>query len=64
MALGTAGLLALSRESVGTETAQTMAFTTFVLFQLFNALNARADDGTVPLDAAQWAACLATASSG
>ncbi|MFJ8113864.1 cation-translocating P-type ATPase [Streptomyces sp. NPDC096132] len=101
MALGTVGLLALARQSVGPETALTMTFTTFVLFQLFNALNARADDGpvlgrhqlrnrtlwlclagvlvvqiaavhipwaggvfgTVPLDAAQWAVCLATASS-
>jgi Ca2+-transporting ATPase len=81
--------------------ALTMAFTPFVLYQLYNALNARADDGpllgrhqlrnrtpwlclagvlcvqiiavhlswartvfgTVPLDATQWALCLATAST-
>ncbi|MFE6287065.1 cation-translocating P-type ATPase [Streptomyces sp. NPDC057877] len=101
MALGTVALLALARERTGAETALTMAFTTFVLFQLFNALNARADDGpvlgrhqlrnrtlwlclagvlavqvaavhlpwartvfgTVPLTAAQWLACLGTAST-
>ncbi|KOU58144.1 metal ABC transporter ATPase [Streptomyces sp. MMG1533] len=101
MALGTVGLLALTRPSVGTDTALTMAFTTFVLYQLFNALNARADNGpllgrhqfrnrtlwlclagvlcvqvvavhlpwaravfgTVPLTAAQWLLCLATAST-
>ncbi|MCZ4508201.1 HAD-IC family P-type ATPase [Streptomyces sp. ActVer] len=45
MATGTVTLLALARERTGTDTALTMAFTTFVLFQLFNALNARADDG-------------------
>ncbi|MFF5497385.1 cation-translocating P-type ATPase [Streptomyces aquilus] len=101
MALGTVGLLALARDRVGTDTALTMAFTTFVLFQLFNSLCARADDGpllgrhqlrnrtlwlclagmlaiqvvavhvawartvfgTVPLDAGQWALCLATAAT-
>ncbi|MEV0173583.1 HAD-IC family P-type ATPase [Streptomyces sp. NPDC050803] len=45
MALGTVGLLALARERVDEDTALTMAFTTFVLFQLFNSLCARADDG-------------------
>ncbi|GGZ19759.1 cation-translocating P-type ATPase [Streptomyces poonensis] len=45
MAVGTLTLLALARPRVGTDTAVTMAFTTFVLFQLFNALNARADGG-------------------
>ncbi|GAA2258666.1 ATPase [Streptomyces ruber] len=45
MAVGTVTLLALARPRVGTDTAVTMAFTTFVLFQLFNALNARADGG-------------------
>ncbi|MGX1910082.1 cation-translocating P-type ATPase [Streptomyces phaeochromogenes] len=45
MAMGTVTLLAVARERTGTDTALTMAFTTFVLFQLFNALNARADDG-------------------
>ncbi|MEU3254151.1 HAD-IC family P-type ATPase [Streptomyces sp. NPDC006997] len=47
MALGTVTLLAAARERTGTDTALTMAFTTFVLFQLFNTLNARADDGPV-----------------
>ncbi|WP_406258217.1 HAD-IC family P-type ATPase [Streptomyces chartreusis] len=47
MAVGTVTLLALARPRVGTDTALTMAFTTFVLFQLFNALCARADDGPV-----------------
>ncbi|MEU4659147.1 HAD-IC family P-type ATPase [Streptomyces sp. NPDC023723] len=45
MALGTVGLLALTRSWAGTDTALTMAFTTFVLFQLCNSLNARAGDG-------------------
>ncbi|MDH6605647.1 Ca2+-transporting ATPase [Streptomyces sp. SAI-208] len=47
MALGTVGLLALARPWAGTDTALTMAFTTFVLFQLFNSLNARADHGAL-----------------
>ncbi|MCX5250428.1 cation transporting ATPase C-terminal domain-containing protein [Streptomyces sp. NBC_00201] len=47
MALGTVVLLALARPACGTDTALTMAFTAFVLFQLFNSLNARADDGPV-----------------
>ncbi|GLW50336.1 ATPase [Streptomyces sp. NBRC 14336] len=101
MALGTVGLLALAREQVSTDTALTMAFTTFVLFQLVNSLSARVDGGpllgrhqlrnrtlwlclgavlvvqilavhlpwarsvfgTVPLNAAQWAACAGTAST-
>ena len=45
MAVGVLALLALARPRVGTDTALTMAFTTFVLFQLFNSLNVRADDG-------------------
>lgn len=45
MALGTVILFALARSYVDPDTALTMAFTTFVLFQLFNALSARADDG-------------------
>ncbi|WP_328500523.1 HAD-IC family P-type ATPase [Streptomyces sp. NBC_00457] len=45
MAVGTVTLLALARVQLDPDTALTMAFTTFVLFQLFNALNARADDG-------------------
>ncbi|MDF3140306.1 MULTISPECIES: cation-transporting P-type ATPase [unclassified Streptomyces] len=101
MAAGTVTLLALARAQLGPDTALTMAFTTFVLFQLFNSLNARADDGpllgrhqfrnrtlwlclagvlaiqviavhlpwartvfgTVPLNAAQWAVCVGTAST-
>ncbi|MFD8236663.1 cation-translocating P-type ATPase [Streptomyces sp. NPDC059696] len=47
MAAGTVALLSLSRSPFGTDTALTMAFTTFVLFQLFNALNARADEGAL-----------------
>ncbi|QOV41302.1 HAD-IC family P-type ATPase [Streptomyces ferrugineus] len=45
MALGTLALLAAARSWIDTDTALTMAFTTFVLFQLFNSLNVRADDG-------------------
>ncbi|MGY6022690.1 cation-translocating P-type ATPase [Streptomyces spinosirectus] len=45
MAAGTVAVLALARPRVGTDTALTMAFTTFVLYQLFNSLVARADDG-------------------
>jgi len=45
MAAGTVALLALARSHVGTDTALTMAFTTFVLFQLFNSLCARAEGG-------------------
>ncbi|MFJ9007809.1 cation transporting ATPase C-terminal domain-containing protein [Streptomyces canus] len=101
MALGTLGLLAFARDRVGTDAALTVAFTTFVLFQLFNSLNARADHGpllgrhqlhnrtlwlclvgvllvqigavhlpwaravfgTEPLDLAQWALCLGTATT-
>ncbi|MFD0318869.1 HAD-IC family P-type ATPase [Streptomyces flavalbus] len=47
MALGTVTLLALARAHTTADTALTMAFTTFVLFQLFNTLNARADEGPV-----------------
>ncbi|MCI3278237.1 cation-translocating P-type ATPase [Streptomyces cylindrosporus] len=45
MAAGTVTLLALARPRVGTDTALTMAFTAFVLYQLFNSLVARSDDG-------------------
>ncbi|MEU9788107.1 cation-transporting P-type ATPase [Streptomyces phaeochromogenes] len=45
MATGTVTLLAVARSYVAPDTALTMAFTTFVLFQLFNALSVRADDG-------------------
>jgi hypothetical protein len=47
MAAGTLGVLALARTQVDEVTAMTMAFTTFVLFQLCNAINARAGRGTV-----------------
>ncbi|MGW0705522.1 cation-translocating P-type ATPase [Streptomyces sp. NPDC002643] len=45
MALATVTLFAVARSSIGPDTALTMAFTTFVLCQPFNALSARADDG-------------------
>ncbi|UXY32296.1 HAD-IC family P-type ATPase [Streptomyces sp. HUAS TT20] len=45
MAVGTVTLLALARPRVGADTALTMAFTMFVLYQLFDSLGARADDG-------------------
>lgn len=47
MALGTLGMLALARERVTEAVALTMTFTTFVLFQFFNALNARDEQHTV-----------------
>lgn len=47
MALGTLGVLAVAREQTTEATALTMAFTTFVLAQFFNALNARAEQQTV-----------------
>ena len=43
MAIGTLGVLAVGREVLSQETALTLAFTTFVLFQFFNAFNARAE---------------------
>ncbi|MCX4859060.1 cation-translocating P-type ATPase [Streptomyces canus] len=101
MAAGTLAVFATARNLTDTETAATMAFTTFVLFQLFNALAARSEDGpvlgrhqlhnrtlwiclaavlvlqvvavqvpaaqgvfdTASLSPAQWAICLATAST-
>jgi Ca2+-transporting ATPase len=47
MAAGTLGVLALARTQVDEATAMSMAFTTFVLFQLCNAINARTGRGTV-----------------
>ncbi|MBL8931656.1 MAG: HAD-IC family P-type ATPase [Kineosporiaceae bacterium] len=47
MALGTLVVLVTARESFGGAVATTMAFTTFVLFQFFNVLNARAGTQTV-----------------
>ena len=47
MATGTVLVLALADTAYGAAVASTMAFTTFVLFQFFNALNARAETQTV-----------------
>ena len=47
MAAGTLGVLAWQRAAGSEEHALSMAFTTFVLFQVFNALNARDEDGSV-----------------
>ena len=101
MAAGTLAVFTGARHLTDTATAATMAFTTFVLFQLCNALAARNEDGpvlgrhqlhnrtlwiclaavlalqvvavqvpfaqgvfdTVSLSPAQWAICLATAST-
>lgn len=46
MAVGTLGILLWALQSRPEQYALTMAFTTFVLFQIFNAFNARADKGT------------------
>ena len=47
MAAGTLGVLAAARAQGSDAVALTMAFTTFVLFQFLNALNARAETQTV-----------------
>ncbi|MEU9247374.1 cation-translocating P-type ATPase [Streptomyces sp. NPDC048385] len=47
MATGTVAVFATARHLTDTATAATMAFTTFVLFQLCNALVARSEDGPV-----------------
>ncbi|MCY7402835.1 MAG: cation transporting ATPase C-terminal domain-containing protein, partial [Nocardioides sp.] len=47
MAIGTLGVLVLARDEWSQTVALTMAFTTFVLFQLVNALNARVESTTV-----------------
>ncbi|WP_320783268.1 cation-translocating P-type ATPase [Streptomyces sp. CRN 30] len=47
MATGTLAVFVAGRQLTDTATATTMAFTTFVLFQLFNALAARSEDGPV-----------------
>ncbi|MFE7761036.1 cation-translocating P-type ATPase [Streptomyces sp. NPDC057438] len=47
MAAGTLAVFAGARHLTDTATAATMAFTTFVLFQLCNALAARSEDGPV-----------------
>jgi Ca2+-transporting ATPase len=47
MTAGTLGVLAWAREVYGEATGLTMAFSTFVLFQVANALNARNERGSV-----------------
>lgn len=47
MAVGTLAVLAHGIDTGSQTWALTMAFTTFVLFQMFNALNARSDVATV-----------------
>ena len=47
MAFGTLGVFAVARDRTSESVALTMAFTTFVFFQIFNALNARAERQTV-----------------
>jgi P-type Ca2+ transporter type 2C len=47
MAAGTVAVFATGRALTDSATAATMAFTTFVLFQLCNALAARSEDGPV-----------------
>ena len=47
MSLGTLGVLTVAGSSGEEAVALTMAFTTFVLFQFFNALNARSESQTV-----------------
>ena len=47
MAIGTLSVLAVARERTTDEVAVTLAFTTFVLFQICNALNARAELGSI-----------------
>lgn len=46
MAAGTLAMLAVAAQSRPVEEATTLAFTTFVLFQLFNVFNARFERGT------------------
>ncbi len=46
MAVGTLGMFARGTASGGRDHAMTLAFTTFVLFQLFNVFNARVEHGT------------------
>lgn len=47
MAIGTLGVLAYGEATGTTEHALAMAFTTFVLFQIFNVLNARSERDSV-----------------
>ena len=46
MTVGTLGILHYAVQTGMTQQAQTLAFTTFVLFQFFNVFNARAERGT------------------
>jgi len=46
MAVGTLGILLWGLQNRTEQQALTLAFTTFVLFQIFNTFNARADTGT------------------
>ncbi len=46
MAVGTLGVLYYGLQSGESRHAETLAFTTFVLFQVFNVFNARAEKGT------------------
>jgi Ca2+-transporting ATPase len=46
MTAGTLGVLHYMRSQAGAERGSTIAFTTFVLFQVFNALNVRSESGT------------------
>ncbi|MDY7102219.1 MAG: HAD-IC family P-type ATPase [Actinomycetota bacterium] len=47
MAIGTLAVLAIADDSLDTDVAITMSFTTFVLYQLWNALNTRSEAGTI-----------------
>ncbi len=47
MAAGTLGVLYYGLQAGTPEYAKTLAFTTFVMFQVFNAFNARSEKGTV-----------------
>ncbi len=46
MTVGTLGMLLWSLQTKSEEEALTLAFTTFVLFQVFNVFNARSDNGS------------------
>ena len=47
MAVGTLVLFAVARDLTDPKTAQTLVFSTFVFFQIFNAFNVRSEYGTV-----------------
>ncbi len=47
MVIGTLGVLVLARDRWGQDVALTMAFSTFVLFQLANVVNARTEQATI-----------------